>query len=525
MNGRGTGTGAPHSAGGSGLLMGDRTAPTPLIFERSIPGRRASTLPSLDVDGRPVEDLLQGAELASSPPPLPEVNERDIVQHYTRLSQRNHGIDLGHYPLGSCTMKYNPKVAERVAALPGFAGLHPATPAAYAQGTLAVLHEVEQWVCELTGMAAATLQPSAGAQGELVGLMVMRAFHEHRGDARRTVIIPDSAHGTNPASVTLGGYRTVTVPSDRRGLVDVDALARLVDEDAAGLMLTNPNTLGLFETDIERIAGLLHDVGALLYYDGANFNAILGRVRPGDMGFDIVHLNVHKTFATPHGGGGPGGGPVGVSQRLAPYLPGPMVVRAHDGSFTWRTPERSLGRVHGWYGNVGIMVRALAYLIANGGEGLRRVAELAVLNANYLAERVRDTYPLAFDGRPMHEFVCVPPGDLRGGIKNMDLAKRLIDLGFHPPTVSFPLIVPNCFMVEPTETEAPETLDAFADAMLQAVADAREDPDWVRRAPVTTPVARLDEARAARDLRPRWRPPATPDVSDRRAGERRAAPG
>lgn len=507
------------------LLMGDREEAAPLVFERSRRGRRASSLPRLDVEERPVEELLPRVELAGSPPPLPQVSERELVSHYTRLSQRNHGIDLGYYPLGSCTMKYNPKVAERVAALPGFAELHPATPERHAQGTLAVLHEVERWVRELTGMAAATLQPSAGAQGELVGLMVMRAYHEANGGARRKVIIPDSAHGTNPASVTLGGYEAVTVPSNARGLVDVDALATLVDEDVAGLMLTNPNTLGLFETRIERIADLLHSAGALLYYDGANFNAILGRVRPGDMGFDIVHLNVHKTFATPHGGGGPGGGPVGVSERLAPFLPGPTVERRADGTYGWTRPERSIGRVHGRHGNVGIMVRALAYLLANGGNGLRRVADLAVLNANYLAARIRDVLPLAFDGQPMHEFVCTPPADLPAGVRNTDLAKRLIDLGFHPPTVSFPLIVSNCFMVEPTETETPETLDEFAAALRRAVDDARRDPATVRAAPRTTPVARLDEARAARELRPRWRPAEQQDLGEERAGERRNAPG
>lgn len=462
------------------LLMGDRWAAEPLVFERSTPGRRASTIPALDVPSRPSEELLPGVELADSAPPLPELSEREIVSHYTRLAHRNHGVDLGYYPLGSCTMKYNPKVAERVAALPGFAGLHPGTPVSRAQGTLEVLHQVERWVCALTGMAAATLQPAAGAQGELVGLMIMRAYHEDLGDPRRTVVIPDSAHGTNPASVTLAGYQTVTVPSGPDGQVDVEALAALVDEGVAGLMLTNPNTLGLFETRIQRIADVLHRVGALLYYDGANFNAILGRVRPGDMGFDIVHLNVHKTFATPHGGGGPGGGPVGVAARLAPYLPGPTVVRRDDGTFAWQRPERSVGRVHGRYGNVGIMVRALAYLLGNGGDGLRRVAELAVLNANYLAAKVTDAYPLAFPGQPMHEFVVKPPADLPAEIKNMDLAKRLIDLGFHPPTVSFPLIVPNCFMIEPTETETPETLDSFSAALHQAADDARHHPAAVR---------------------------------------------
>jgi glycine dehydrogenase subunit 2 len=485
-------------------VMGDRHAPEPLVFERSVAGRRASTLPLLDVDERSLEELLPGVELAGEPPDLPELSERDIIAHYSRLSHRNHGIDFGYYPLGSCTMKYNPKLAERVAAMPGFSELHPATPAVYAQGTLAVLHELERWVKQLTGMAATTLQPSAGAQGELVGLMIMRAFHEDRGDPRRRVIIPDSAHGTNPASVTLGGYETVTVPSGPDGLVDVDALRGLVDRDVAGLMLTNPNTLGLFETEIRVMAEVLHEADALLYYDGANFNAILGRVRPGDMGFDIVHLNVHKTFATPHGGGGPGGGPVGVSERLAQYLPGPTVVRNEDGVFDWHVPAGSIGRVHGWHGNVGIMVRALAYLIALGGDGLRRVADLAVLNANYLAALLTDVYALAFPGPPMHEFVVTPPKDLPDDVRNTDLAKLLIDLGYHPPTVSFPLIVPNCFMVEPTETESPETLDGFAQAMRDAVDTARDDPQRAHEAPVTTAVGRLDEASAARQLRPRY---------------------
>jgi glycine dehydrogenase subunit 2 len=490
---------------GGSAVMGGR-ADLPLIFERSADGRRASTVPALDIEPSPVGELLPGVELADAPPPLPEVSEREIVQHYTLVSQRNHGIDLGYYPLGSCTMKYNPKVAEKAAADPRFAELHPATPAALAQGTLAALREVERWVCELTGMAAATLQPSAGAQGELVGLMIMRAHHEQRGDPRRKVVIPDSAHGTNPASVTLGGYEAVTVPSDEDGLVDVAALRELVDDQVAGLMLTNPNTLGLFETRIVEIAAVLHEVGALLYYDGANFNAILGRVRPGDMGFDIVHLNVHKTFATPHGGGGPGGGPVAVSETLAPYLPGPTVVEVEDGTLAWHRPSRSIGRVHGWHGNIAIMLRALVYLVANGGDGLRRVSDLAVLNANYLAAQVTGTYPPAFPGQPMHEFVCVPPDDLPDGVRNVDLAKRLIDLGYHPPTISFPLIVPDCFMVEPTETESPETLDAFADAMRQAAVDARERREIVDDAPTTTPVGRLDEAGAARDLRPRWNP-------------------
>jgi glycine cleavage system P protein (glycine dehydrogenase) subunit 2 len=472
------------------------------IIEASRPGRRAGRVADLDV---PPAKIPAGAA-RSAPPALPEVSEVDIVRHYTRLAQRNYGLDTGFYPLGSCSMKHNPKAAETAAGLPGFARLHPLQPDATAQGVLELLWRLERALCEVTGTDAATLQPPAGACGEMTGLLLMRAFHAAAGEERRTVLIPDSAHGTNPASVTLGGYRAVAVPSDARGLVDVAALEAIVDEDVAGLMLTNPNTLGLFERDIERITGAIHAVGGLAYYDGANLNAIMGRTRPGDMGFDIVHINTHKTFATPHGGGGPGAGPVGVVERLAPFLPVPRVERDGERYRLVDAAERSIGRMHGFHGNVGILVRAFVYVFLHGADGLRAVSDRAVLNANYLAALVRDVLPLAYpDGRPMHEFVSsVAELERETGIRAMDIAKRLIDLGFHPPTVYFPLVVDEAFMVEPTETETKETLDAFAAAVHEAVDEARADPAALRAAPVTTPVGRLDEARAARHLKLSW---------------------
>jgi glycine dehydrogenase subunit 2 len=473
------------------------------IRDRSRPGRRAWSLPALDVDA--VE--IPATHRRARPPALPEVGEMDLVRHYTRLSQMNYGVDTGFYPLGSCSMKYNPKVAETVAALPGFQRVHPLQPPRTVQGLLEMLWRLERALCEITGMARATLQPPAGACGELTGLLIMRAFHADRGRQRRTVLIPAAAHGTNPASVRLGGYEAVTVPADERGLVDVAALATLVDEDVAGLMLTNPNTLGLFEEDIVRITELVHGVGGLVYYDGANLNAIMGKARPGDMGFDIVHINTHKTFATPHGGGGPGAGPVGVVPALVPFLPVPIVERDEDGRFRLDdTAERTIGRMHGFHGNVGVLVRAYAYVFAHGADGLVDVSERAVLNANYLAARLRDVLPLAVPGgRPMHEFVATAePVKDRTGVRTLDLAKRLIDLGWHPPTVYFPLVVEEAMMVEPTETETKETLDAFADALRQAVGEAERDPDLLHEAPMTTPVRRLDETQAARHLVLRW---------------------
>jgi glycine dehydrogenase subunit 2 len=472
------------------------------LRERSRPGRRAWTMPELDVPA--VE--LPPAHRRRSELPLPEVSETGIVRHFTYLSQMNYGVDTGFYPLGSCSMKYNPKVAEAVAAYPGFQRLHPHQPEDTIQGALELLWRLERALCEITGMARATFQPPAGASGELTGLLIMRAYHAKGGHPRSKVVIPDSSHGTNPASVTLSGYRAVQVPSDDRGLVDLAALEKLVDEDVAGLMLTNPNTLGLFEEEIEAIAKVMHRVGALLYYDGANLNAIMGRVRPGDMGFDIVHMNTHKTFATPHGGGGPGSGPVAVNARLEPFLPSPVVGFDQDsGRYFWdHDRPHSIGRVQGFHGNFGVLVRAFAYVFGHGRDGLRAVGERAVLNANYLACLVRGVYPLAFPGQPMHEFVATAKRLRRHGVRAMDVAKRLIDLGFHPSTVYFPLIVEEAMMVEPTETESRETLDAFAEALLQVAREAAESPELLHEAPVTTPVRRLDEAKAARDPKLHW---------------------
>jgi glycine dehydrogenase subunit 2 len=477
----------------------------PLIFELSRPDRRAWSLPGA---GTEAAELIPERYRRRAPPRLPEVSERDLVRHYTRLSQRNWAIDVGAYPLGSCTMKYNPKVAEDAAAMPGFARLHPFAPDEYVQGALELLGRLEQALCAATGMARLTFQPAAGAQGELTGLLIMRAFHRSQGAVRRRVIIPDSAHGTNPASVTLAGYQTQEVRSDDRGLVDLGALAAALDDDVAGLMLTNPNTLGLFERDIVEIARLVHEAGGLLYYDGANFNSIVGVVRPGDMGFDIVHLNLHKTFATPHGGGGPGSGPLAVSERLERFLPAPVLTRDVGADrWTWdHDRPDSIGRIHSFYGNFGINVRAYSYLRANGPEGLRRIAERAVLNANYLRALVADAFPTAFAGTCMHEFVATAKALKKKGVRAHDVAKRLIDLGYHPPTVYFPLIVDEALMVEPTETESRETIDGLAAALNQIAAEAETDPAVLSEAPRTTPVRRPDEARAARHLRVRWTP-------------------
>jgi glycine dehydrogenase subunit 2 len=474
------------------------------IAERSRPGRQAFSFAALDVDL--VE--IPAAFARNTPPGLPEVGESDLVRHYTRLSQMNYGVDTGFYPLGSCSMKYNPKSAEAAAAWPGFARVHPLQPDATAQGVLELLWRLERALCEITGMARATLQPPAGASGELTGLLIMRAHHEAQGRQRTKVLIPNAAHGTNPASVRLGGYQAVSVPADERGQVDVEALRSLADDEVAGLMLTNPNTLGLFEERIEEITSVVHEVGGLVYYDGANLNAILGKCRPGDMGFDIVHVNTHKTFATPHGGGGPGAGPVGVVEHLVPFLPVPRVERDETtGAYRLDVDAPStIGRMHGFHGNIGVLVRAYLYVFLHGADGLEEVAERAVLNANYLATLLPGETPLAFpDGRPMHEFVATAtPLEKETGIRAMDLAKRLIDLGYHPSTVYFPLVVDEAMMMEPTETETKETLEAFAAALAQAVAEAASDPELLHEAPVTTPVRRLDEAKAARHLKLRW---------------------
>ena len=479
----------------------------PTIFERSRPGRRSSRLPrTVDVDT--VLAALPASLRRDAPPPLPEVAEPTLVRHFVRLSQRNHSIDSGFYPLGSCTMKYNPKVHEEIVAMPPFARLHPLTPPRAAQGLLQLLHELQHAIGELSGLPAVTLQPAAGAHGEFTGLLLMRAFHRERvargeiADEPRSVLVPDTAHGTNPATVRMAGLRTVSIPTDERGGMDLEAVrAACAEHDVAGLMLTNPNTLGVFDEQIREIAAEVHAVGGLLYYDGANLNAIMGRTRPGDMGFDIVHVNVHKTLSTPHGGGGPGAGPVAVVERLAHLLPLPRVVRHADGSYDVvdEDPGGSIGSVSRFFGNVGVLVRAWAYVVTHGRDGLRRASELAVLNANYLLAQVRDVLPPAFDRTCMHEFVLTAgPLKHETGVKAIDIAKRLMDHGMHPPTMYFPLLVDEALMVEPTETETRETLDAFADALRQVVAEAHADADTVTSAPHTTVVRRLDEARSVR---------------------------
>jgi glycine dehydrogenase subunit 2 len=475
----------------------------PTIFELSVPGRRAWSFPQTDLPEWTAEQLLPEAFIRPEPLPLAEVSERDLVGHMTRLSHRQYSVDLGAYPLGSCTMKYNPKACDEAAALPGLAGAHPAAPASVTQGWLELLWRLGDTLCQITGMAAITLQPPAGAAGELTGLLLMRAWHRAQGQDHRTkVLIPDSAHGTNPASVTLGGYQTVTIPTDGRGLLDMAALRERLGDDVAGIMLTNPNTLGLFEEDIVDIARAVHGAGGLLYYDGANLNAILGVTRPGDMGFDIVHLNLHKTFAVPHGGGGPGAGPVAVSARLADFLPGPLPAPANDGGFQWVTPPRSIGRIHSWHGNALALARAYTYILLNGGDGLRRVAEGAVLNARWLRQRLAGAYDVPFERPNMHEFVASTASRKRErGLRAIDVAKRLLEEGFHAPTVYFPLIVEEALMIEPTETESLQTLEALADALLRI---AGEDGEEAHHAPRTTPVGRLDEARAARQLVPTW---------------------
>jgi len=492
---------APGGRARSAPLMGRDTEPT--IFELSVPGRRAWSFPETDLPEWTAEQLLPEAFVRPEELPLAEVSERDLVGHLTRLSHRQYSVDLGAYPLGSCTMKYNPKACDEAAALPGLAAVHPSAPASVTQGWLELLWRLGDALCQITGMAAVTLQPPAGAAGELTGLLLMRAWHRAQGQEHRTkVLIPDSAHGTNPASVTLGGYQTVTIPTDRRGLLDMVALRDRLGDDVAGIMLTNPNTLGLFEEDIVDIAGAVHGAGGLLYYDGANLNAILGVTRPGDMGFDIVHLNLHKTFAVPHGGGGPGAGPVAVSARLAEFLPGPLPAPANDGSFQWVTPPRSIGRIHSWHGNALALARAYTYILLNGGDGLRRVAEGAVLNARWLRQQLAGTYDVPFDRPNMHEFVASTASMKRErGLRALDVAKRLLEEGFHSPTVYFPLIVEEALMIEPTETESLQTLEALADALLRI---AGEDGEEARDAPRTTPVGRLDEARAARQLIATW---------------------
>ncbi len=477
-----------------------------LSFDLSRPGRIGCTLPPLDVPEAP----LPPAELVREELTLPELSQLDVVRYFTRLSQRNYSIDTGSYPLGSCSMKYNPKINEDVARLPGFAQLHPMQSRETSQGALALLFELQRMLAEITGMNDTALAPMAGAQGELAGILVARAYlHANGGGKRMRVLVPDSAHGTNPATAAMAGFDVQSIPSDADGNTDIAALEAALDQNGDGvaaLMLTLPSTLGLFEQRILRIAELLHAHGALLYGDGANMNAMLGRVKPGNLGFDIFHLNLHKTFSTPHGGGGPGAGPITVKAHLAPFLPAPHV-RQHEGngSYTLAAPEQSIGRLGMFHGNFGVLVRAYAYIRSLGADGLRAESEAAVLNANYILARLRDAYRLPYDRRCMHEAVFSGSRQKAKGARTLDIAKRLIDYGFHPPTIYFPLIVDEAMMIEPTESETKETLDAFCDAMLAIAREAEESPELLREAPHDTPVRRLDEATAARKPVLRWR--------------------
>jgi glycine cleavage system P protein (glycine dehydrogenase) subunit 2 len=484
--------------------------PATTIFERSVEGRRAAVLPPLDVPDRPLEELIPPVLLRDKPAELPEVSEPEIVRHYNRISRRNFDLDTGPYPLGSCTMKHNPRLNERVAALPGHARLHPAQDPKRAQGALELMWRLERALAELTGLPHVSLQPSAGSHGELAGLLLTRAYHEDRGEERHKVLTPDTAHGTNPASVTMAGYDVVKVATNDEGGVDLDDLRVKAGPDTACLMLTNPNTLGLFDRNIAEITRVVRDAGGTLYYDGANLNAIMGRSRPGDMGFDIVHVNLHKSFSQPHGGGGPGAGPIAVSEQIEPYLPVPRIVHT-DGSNGARPrfdlsydEPRSIGRLRGFQGNFGVFVRSYAYITSLGGDGLAEASETAVLNSNYLLARLRAGragrhLPLAFDRTPMHEFVLSGgPAKRNLDARTLDVAKRLLDYGFHPPTIYFPLLVDEALMFEPTETETRESLDALADAIDEILAEGERDPAILHGAPYTTPVRRLDEASASR---------------------------
>ena len=467
----------------------------PFIWELSVPGRVGVSLPEADVPEYP----LPGEIPLRTELPLPEVSELDVVRHFTRLSRLNFSIDTHMYPLGSCTMKYNPKVNDAVSSLPGFSEAHPLLSEELCQGSLELLYRLQTALAELSGFQAVSLQPAAGAQGELAGVLMIRAYHLDRGDRKRTrILIPDSAHGTNPASVSMAGFTAEQIPSDKRGNVDLAVLRERCDDTVAGLMITNPNTLGLFEEQIEEVTAIVHQAGGLVYGDGANFNALLGYLKPAHVGIDVMHFNLLKTFSTPHGGGGPGAGPVGAGPALAPYLPGPIVRTVEpDVRYTLFYPEKTIGRLKSFYGNFGVLVRAFTYILQMGGEGLRAVAEHAVLNANYLKHLIEKRYRIPYNRPCMHEFVAT--GDVAPGVHTMDIAKRLLDYGFHPPTVYFPLIVKEALMIEPTETESRQTLEAFAEALLKIAEEAVSSPELLHEAPHDTPVGRLDEVRAARE--------------------------
>ncbi|MDU1202064.1 MAG: aminomethyl-transferring glycine dehydrogenase subunit GcvPB [Clostridiales bacterium] len=467
-----------------------------LLIEVSKEGRKSYSLPKLDVEEQKLTDMLDYNMIKKTDLELPELSELDVVRHYTLLSNKNFGVDTGFYPLGSCTMKYNPKIDEDMAALKGFTSLHPYQPAKTAQGALELMYNLSESLAEITGMDKVTLQPSAGAHGEFTGLMIIKAYHQHRGDSKRTkVIVPDSAHGTNPASAMMAGFKIVQVESTKDGAVDIEKLKEVLDDEVAALMLTNPSTLGLFEKNIKEISELVHNAGGLLYYDGANTNAIMGITRAGDMGFDVVHLNLHKTFAAPHGGGGPGSGPVGVKKDLIPFLPVPVVEKVNDEYILDYDRELSIGKIKNFYGNFGVIVKSYAYVLTMGRDGLKKASQMAVLNANYLKENLKDTFKLPIDQICKHEFVLSGP---HGELNTTDIAKRMLDYGYHPPTIYFPLIIPEALMIEPTESESVETLDKFIDAMKQIAKEAEENPELLKTAPHNTIIKRVDDARAVK---------------------------
>lgn len=470
-----------------------------LIFEISKPGRKAYSLPECDVPEISLDELLDDRYIRKNDAELPEVSELDAVRHFTQLSRRNHGVDSGFYPLGSCTMKYNPKVNEQVARFDGFAKIHPYQPESSVQGALELMYNLDVYLSEITGMDKISLQPAAGSHGELAGLMIIKSYHQNRGDHKRNkIVIPDSAHGTNPASSAVAGFDIIEIKTNEQGGIDLDYLKSVMSDEIAGLMLTNPNTLGLFDENILEIADIVHKAGGLLYYDGANTNAIMGIARPGDMGFDVVHLNLHKTFSTPHGGGGPGAGPVGVKKDLIPFLPTPVVSKNDTDYFLDYDRPLSIGKIRSFYTNFGIIVRAYTYILSMGATGLREASEMAVTNANYISNKLKDVYYLPVDRICMHECVFSGKWQKDKGVSTLDIAKRLLDFGYHPPTVYFPLIVPEALMIEPTETESKETLDEFIAVLRQIANEVIENPEIVKTAPHNTIISRLDEALAAR---------------------------
>ncbi|CAK7003245.1 aminomethyl-transferring glycine dehydrogenase subunit GcvPB [Tissierella sp.] len=470
-----------------------------LIFELSKPGRKAYNLPALDVEDKDIKNFIPEEFLSDSELEFPELSEVDVVRHYTNLSNKNYGLDTGFYPLGSCTMKYNPKINEDTTRYDGFANLHPYQSECCTQGALQLMYELDKSLSEIAGMDKMSLQPAAGAHGELAGIMVIKAYHEKNGDFNRNkIIVPDSAHGTNPATAAMAGYKIVEVKSTKDGLVDLEALKAVVGDDTAGLMLTNPNTLGIFDKNIKEIAKIVHDAGGQLYYDGANANAILGHARPGDMGFDVVHFNLHKTFSTPHGGGGPGSGPIGVKKHLEEFLPVPVVQKDGDRYYLDYNVPHTIGKVKDFFGHFGILVRAYTYILTMGSDGLKKASEIAVLNANYMANKLKEHFYLPIDTLFKHEFVLGGLKDTLSEVTTLDIAKRLLDKGYHPPTVYFPLIINQAIMIEPTETESKETLDEFIDAMITISKEASESPQLLKDAPLNTIVSRPDETKAAR---------------------------